>query len=152
LVADYTKSSLEKSPLKVIILIAHSDSEELAITAQGTIMENHLPTIGDRVQKLCKVCNEVRGHIVASVNKSGQIVSVRCPQCDSRSRFKKGEHLDLIGAAPEGAPYNWAITYRKGQTMMHPTFGMGEVTAVVDVGKIDVLFSDRVRRLVHTKA
>ena len=36
--------------------------------------------------------------------------------------------------------------------MLHPTFGMGEVTAVVDPGKIDVLFSDRVRRLVHTKA
>jgi hypothetical protein len=115
-------------------------------------MEINLPAIGDRVQKLCKVCGEVRGHIVATMSKNGQISSVRCPQCDSRSRFKKGDHLDLIGSAPEGAPYNWAVTYRKGQTMMHPTFGVGEVTAVVDAGKIDVLFSDRVRRLVHTKA
>jgi hypothetical protein len=115
-------------------------------------METSLPTIGDRVQKLCKVCHEVRGHIVTTVNKNGQIGSVRCPQCDTRSRFKKGDQHDLSGAAAEGAPYNWAITYRKGQTMLHPTFGLGEVTAVVDAGKIDVLFSDRVRRLVHTKA
>ncbi|HEX4951442.1 MAG TPA: hypothetical protein VFZ34_32590 [Blastocatellia bacterium] len=115
-------------------------------------MENHLPTIGDRIQKQCKVCNEVRGHIVTTVNKNGHIGSVRCPQCDSRSRVKKGDQLDLSSTTLEGAPYDWAITYRKGQTMLHPTFGMGEVTAVVDAGKIDVLFSDRVRRLVHTKA
>lgn len=114
-------------------------------------MENHLSTIGNRVQKLCKVCHEVRGHIVITVNKNGQIGSVRCPQCEVRSRVKKGDLVDLIGTAREGAPYDWAITYRKGQTRLHPTFGLGEVTAVVDAGKIDVLFSDRVRRLVHTK-
>lgn len=114
-------------------------------------MENYLPTIGACVQKMCKVCNEVRGHIVVSITKSGQIGSVCCPQCDSRSRVKKGEQSELVGASLEGAPYNWAITYRKGQTMMHPIFGLGEVTAVVGVGKIDVLFADRVRRLVHTK-
>lgn len=115
-------------------------------------METHQSAIGDRVQKLCLVCAEVRGHIVASISKAGNIVSVKCPACSTRSRFKKSDSNNGIGAASEGAPYNWAITYRKGQTMLHPTFGMGEVTAVVDPGKIDVLFSDRVRRLVHTKA
>lgn len=114
-------------------------------------MKNQLPTIGDRVQKLCKVCHEVRGHIVATISKKGQINTVRCPQCDSRSRCKKSDHLEFIGVT-EGAPYDWALTYRKGQTLMHPTFGMGEVTAVVDAGKIDVLFSDHVRRLIHTRA
>ena len=33
--------------------------------------------------------------------------------------------------------------------MIHPTFGEGEVTAVID-RKIDVLFSDRMRRLIHS--
>jgi hypothetical protein len=125
-----------------------NDKQEL----QGDFMNNQQASIGDRVQKLCTVCGEERGHIVSSISKSGQIASVRCPQCDTRSRFKKSDNLNLIAAALEGAPYNWAITYRKGQTMLHPTFGIGEVTAVVDQGKIDVLFSDRVRRLVHTKA
>ncbi|MBS1807762.1 MAG: hypothetical protein JST84_06185 [Acidobacteria bacterium] len=114
-------------------------------------MENSLSAIGDCVQKRCVVCGEERSHIVASINKGGQIVSVQCPQCGTRSRFKKGEGLNVIARAREGAPYNWASTYRKGQTMLHPTFGLGEVTAVVDPGKIDVLFSDRIRRLVHTK-
>jgi hypothetical protein len=34
--------------------------------------------------------------------------------------------------------------------MMHPTFGLGEVTKVVDSYKIDVLFEDRIRRLIHS--
>ena len=33
--------------------------------------------------------------------------------------------------------------YRKGQAMMHSTFGQGEVTAVIEPQKIDVLFGDR---------
>jgi hypothetical protein len=48
-----------------------------------------------------------------------------------------------------GAPYDRARTYRRGQTLMHPTFGEGEVTAIIE-GKMDVLFADRMRRLIHS--
>jgi hypothetical protein len=34
--------------------------------------------------------------------------------------------------------------------MMHPTFGEGEVTAIIEPGKIDVLFADHMRRLIHS--
>jgi hypothetical protein len=33
--------------------------------------------------------------------------------------------------------------------MVHPIFGPGEVTALIEPQKIDVLFADRIRRLVH---
>jgi hypothetical protein len=33
--------------------------------------------------------------------------------------------------------------------MQHPIFGAGEVTALIEPQKIDVLFSDRMRRLIH---
>jgi hypothetical protein len=35
--------------------------------------------------------------------------------------------------------------------MMHSTFGQGEVTAVLELQKIDVLFGDRTRRLIHAQ-
>jgi hypothetical protein len=35
--------------------------------------------------------------------------------------------------------------------MVHPTYGVGEVTAVIEPQKIDVLFPDRMRRLVHAR-
>ncbi|MCI0392641.1 MAG: hypothetical protein MOB07_28240 [Acidobacteria bacterium] len=116
-------------------------------------MEKLQYAIGDRVEKLCTVCREERGHVVALVNKRGQISRVSCPQCGTRSTFKRT--MNAAGkrtSSAESAPYDWTRTYRKGQTMLHPTFGLGEVTAVIEPRKIDVLFSDRVRRLIHARA
>jgi hypothetical protein len=36
--------------------------------------------------------------------------------------------------------------------MLHPSFGPGEVTAIIEPQKIDVLFADRLRRLIHGRA
>jgi hypothetical protein len=36
--------------------------------------------------------------------------------------------------------------------MAHPTFGFGEVMALIEPQKIDVLFSDKVRRLIHARS
>ena len=116
-------------------------------------MEEHQYAVGDRVEKLCVPCGEERGHVVVSLNKRGQISRVNCPQCGIKTTFKKGK--TQTGARPStknSAPYDWTRTYRKGQTMTHPTFGFGEVTAVIEPQKIDVLFSDKVRRLIHARA
>jgi hypothetical protein len=120
---------------------------------EETVMEKLQYSVGDRVDKLCAVCKEERGHIVALLNKQGQISRVSCPQCGTRSAFKSGKTVKNNRSLPQDSPpYDWTRTYRKGQTMMHPTFGLGEVTAVIEPQKIDVLFSDRVRRLVHARA
>jgi hypothetical protein len=126
----------------------------IRITEKGeTVMEKHQYSVGDRVDKLCAVCKEERGHVVALLNKQGQISRVSCPQCGTRSAFKSGKSVKNKRSLPQDSPpYDWTRTYRKGQTMMHPTFGLGEVTAVIKPQKIDVLFSDRVRRLVHAHA
>ncbi len=104
-------------------------------------------TIGDRVEQQCNTCGEVRGHIVASVSKKGRISRVSCPICGSRVPYKAG--ATHRASSKVGAPYDRARTYRRGQTMIHPTFGEGEVTAIVEPGKMDVLFADRIRRLIH---
>ncbi len=102
---------------------------------------------GDRVEQRCVTCNEERGHVIASVSKSGKITRVSCPICNSRVPYKAGAIRAASGKT--GSPYDRGRTYRRGQTMMHPLFGEGEVTAVIETGKIDVLFSDRLRRLIH---
>ena len=116
-------------------------------------MEPHQYVVGDRVEKLCKVCNEERGHVVSSVTKKGTVSRVTCPQCGTRGTFKVSiETGQGVPRSQQGLPYDWARTYRKGQTMTHATFGFGEVTAVVDPQKIDVLFPDRVRRLAQARS
>ena len=104
--------------------------------------------IGDRIEQMCATCGEERGHIVASISKAGKITRVSCPIYQSRVPYKAG--VTRTPSNKVGAPYDRARTYRRGQLMMHPTFGEGEVTAVVDSGKIDVLFADRMRRLIHS--
>ena len=104
--------------------------------------------IGDRVEQMCLTCNEERGHVVASVSKGGKITRVSCPICGSRVPYKSGTTRRASNKV--GAPYDRARTYRRGQTLMHPTFGEGEVTAIIEPGKMDVLFADRMRRLIHS--
>lgn len=113
-------------------------------------MEKQPFAVGDRIEKMCPACGEERGHVVVSVTKRNQISLVSCPKCGTRSRFKQGSVLSgERSGAKSGAPYDPARTYRAGQVMMHPTFGLGEVTAVIEPKKIDVLFADRMRRLIH---
>jgi hypothetical protein len=109
--------------------------------------EKHVINIGDRVEQMCATCGEERGHIVASISKKGLITRVSCPICKSHVVYQKGG--TRRPASRTGAPYDRARTYRRGENMTHPTFGEGEVTAIIEPGKIDVLFADRMRRLIH---
>ena len=115
-------------------------------------MDKQIHTDGERVEKFCAVFGEERGHVVASVTKGGRISRVSCPKCGTRSTFKARSGTAARPAASSGAPYDCKLTYRTGQSMTHPVFGHGEVTAVVEPQKIDVLFPDRMRRLIHARA
>ena len=103
--------------------------------------------IGDRVDQMCVNCKEARGHIVTSVSKAGKITRVGCPMCKSSVTYRAGTTSHV--SAKVGAPYDQGRTYRKGQLLMHPTFGEGEVTEIVESQKMDVLCADRVRRMIH---
>jgi len=106
--------------------------------------------LGDRVDQMCITCNEERGHIVVSLSKAGRITRVSCPMCASRVTY----HAGTTGRTSNkvGAPYDRGRTYRKGQTLIHATFGEGEVTAIVEPQKMDVLFADRMRRMIHAQS
>ena len=106
--------------------------------------------IGDRVEQMCVKCGEERGHIVASVTKTGKVSRASCPICASRVPYKSGTTRRT--STKVSAPYDRTRTYRRGQMLMHSTFGEGEVTALIEPQKMDVLFADRMRRLIHAHA
>ncbi|HYG79618.1 MAG TPA: hypothetical protein VD861_04485 [Pyrinomonadaceae bacterium] len=114
-------------------------------------MEKQFHKVGERVDKLCAVCAEERGHVVLSVNKHGNISRVSCPKCGTKSGFKSSELMQRRPPAESSQPYDRTRTYRAGQTMTHPTYGPGEVTSVIEPRMIDVLFADRMRRLIHAR-
>ena len=115
-------------------------------------MDNQIHKSGERVEKFCEACGEERGHVVASVTKAGRITRVSCPKCGTRSPYKAASGTTARAAAKPGAPYDSSHTYRAGQSLTHPVFGAGEVTALVEPQKIDVLFPDRMRRLIHSRS
>jgi len=112
-----------------------------------------LYAVGERVEKHCSVCNEQLGHIVKSVTKQGKVSRVNCSRCGQLGTFKAATILTKSdsSAAKPGMPYEPSKTYRTGQFMLHPSFGNGEVMTVLTAKKIDVLFEDKVRRLIHSR-
>lgn len=115
------------------------------------MMEKQVYTVGERADKFCAACGEERGHVIVSVTRTGNIWRVSCPQCGAISACKISERKARRPPALAALPYDRTHLYRKGQLMVHETYGEGEVTALVEPRKIDVLFPDRMRRLVHAQ-
>ena len=114
-------------------------------------MDTQTFAVGERADKLCATCEEERGHIVTAINKRGQISRVSCPKCGTASTFKLSARTSPRKPGKAASPYDRTRTYRTGQTMEHATFGVGEVTKLIEPGKIDVLFEDKLRRLIHAQ-
>jgi hypothetical protein len=116
-------------------------------------MENSVYKIGGKVEKFCNTCQQSLTHLIKSITKLGKISRVSCSKCGLSGIFKSTAMLTKIEnlATQTGAPYDQSRTYRTGQFMAHPTFGQGEVISVFEARKIDVLFMDRVRRLIHSR-
>jgi hypothetical protein len=114
-------------------------------------MEKQAFTVGERADKFCAVCEEERGHIVSSVTKRGQISRVSCPKCGTVSTFKLASRTLPHAALTTASPYDRTLTYRAGQSMTHEMFGVGEVIRLIEPRKMEVLFHDRLRRLIHAQ-
>lgn len=107
---------------------------------------------GDSVPMFCSACDDETSHTIQTVTKLGKISSASCATCQTSSTFKAGVKTGVTagkGKVPD--PYDRKRKYKKGQAMMHSHFGHGEVTAVLEPQKIDVLFGDTTRRLLHAQ-
>lgn len=109
-------------------------------------------SVGDSLKMMCPACETEQDHTVVNATKLGKITVAACSVCATSSTFSRGVKTSVSMAGGRSAsPYDRNRKYKKGQTMLHSHFGQGEVTAVVDVQKIDVLFGDRTRRLIHAQ-
>ncbi len=109
--------------------------------------------VGQSIEMMCSGCDSEQLHKVETVTKLGQVTKAICQTCETSSTFSKGVKTSVaMGKSKTALPYDRTQKYRKGQAMMHSVFGHGEVTAVIEPQKIDVLFGDRARRLIHAQA
>ena len=108
--------------------------------------------VDEKVERMCAACDTESPHSVTTVTKMGQITKLVCDQCATVSSFKGGVKTAVGMTGKAGSPYDRTRKYRIGQAIMHSTFGQGEVTALIEPQKIDVLFGDQTRRLIHAQA
>ncbi len=109
----------------------------------------------------CEVCGSTKKYTLPKVQerklmtrKSG--TTVRVPKVISesaRASAHKNEYEGLLVPLQEAPEHNYSMKtkYEKGIKLSHPKFGVGVVREVVG-DKMDVVFSDEVRSLVHNRA
>jgi len=104
---------------------------------------------GDTLTMMCSSCDSEQAHNIGSVTKLGKVTSVVCSVCGTASKYSRGVKTSVsLSGSKKPSPYDRTRKYKKGQVMQHTMFGHGEVTGV-DYQKIDVLFGDTTRRLLH---
>ena len=108
--------------------------------------------VDDSIEMMCSACDLEQNHKVQTVTKQGKITKASCEACETVSTFTRGVKTSVnMGTGKNASPYDRMRKYRKGQAMTHDVFGRGEVTAVIEPHKIDVLFGDRTRRMIHAQ-
>ncbi len=109
---------------------------------------------GDTTTIMCSQCESEQTHKIIAATKQGAITNAVCETCETATTFARGVKTGVTvgGKGKAASPYDRSRKYKKGQTMTHTKFGRGEVTAVVEPHKIDVLFGDQTRRLVHEQS
>ena len=133
------------------------------------------PIVGKDVDSWCTRCKLVLAHTIEAV-VSGRITRVHCNTCGGQHAYRArppGEstgrtsrtRADATRAAPKAVrdyasllrgrdpsaarAYALSERFKQGELIRHPTFGLGVVTALKDVNKIEVLFADSSKTLIH---
>jgi len=131
-------------------------------------------TVGSYTVTTCNRCNNEMNHIISALNSDSSIAQVKCMVCSSIHKYKKislepktkqitkrttsssGSYYKLFNEAKERATnkvslkYSIGNTYSKNTLIDHISLGEGVVLNSYD-SKIEVLFKDGVKILVHNK-
>lgn len=140
-------------------------------------MSEQLPAVAKSIFVDCKKCEAERWHKVLA-HTSATAAKLQCEVCGSKKSFslskpnakakvtrKSGEailsrsrsaHNDeyqsLLSehANASISPYNMRMKFESKGKLEHPKFGVGVIRAVIG-DRIEVVFSDEVRTLIHNR-
>lgn len=134
------------------------------------LVEEELPpVVGGEIDAFCTKCKRLTAHTVVSILR-GRPAKVLCNICESQHQFRttapepsretrtkvapKNRALweeALQRAGEQVVPYTMDARFEAEQVIEHPTFGKGVVVRTYDQTKMEVLFQDQIRRLIHNR-
>lgn len=139
--------------------------------------ETELPAVAKTIYLECKKCAAERYHVVLA-HSTATSAKVQCEVCGAKKTYKlpsakkatvkkpgakpratrvskadehRNEYEKLMSSNTEAVKYNMKTKFAPNAKLEHPKFGMGVIRAV-QPDKIEVVFQDEVRNLVHNRA
>ncbi len=102
----------------------------------------------------CEVCHSKKAYKLPSARKEAMAKAraARAPSANQRKSNHQTEYNDLLNSlsAMEEKPYSLKAKFEIANKINHPKFGIGVVRAV-QPDKIEVVFSDEVKLLIHNR-
>ena len=135
------------------------------------------PAIGKDIDSWCTRCKMVLAHTVEAV-VNGRVTRVHCNTCGGQHAYRANppgtsserrtrsradgdraaakparDYATLVrGRDPAGArSYSLTEHFKDGELIRHATFGLGVVTGLRDGNKIEVMFPDGSKILIHRR-
>jgi hypothetical protein len=110
----------------------------------------HKSSTSAKVQ--CEVCKTHRSYSISKKKTSptSEKSSARAVRSSANSHQKEFEFLMDTHKESKGVPYNMKSKFEVNQKLDHPRFGVGIIRAVQS-DKIEVVFSDEVKSLIHNR-
>lgn len=137
--------------------------------------------VGKEILSNCSKCKLILAHIIVTMKSATLADKVQCKTCKSTHSFKDpsapkkkasiGKVIKTAGRSSSKStesvgdlwtkamnkmttgPKSYTIkgSFQMGDVIDHPTFGQGIVEKLIDDNKIEVLFQDDYRTLMHKK-
>lgn len=133
-------------------------------------------SVGKEILSYCNKCKATLAHIIVTMKGKGA-GKCTCKTCNATHAFKdpakanatkksaprkKKKRVDerpmceiwkeAIGAATVAAQaYSPKTNFAKGDLIDHPTFGQGVIERIFDGSKIEVMFENEIKTLVHNR-
>lgn len=137
--------------------------------------------VGKEVLSNCSKCKLILAHIIVTMKSADVPDKVQCKTCKSTQSFKdpgakkkktstdrviksarsaRGKSTETVGelwtkalnrSTNGSRAYTIKGSFQMGDLIDHPTFGQGVVEKLIDDNKIEVLFQDDIRTLMHKK-
>jgi hypothetical protein len=100
----------------------------------------------------CEVCKTHRSYSVAKkkVSATSEKSSTRTVRVSAHSHQKEYDFLMDTYKESKGVPYSMKSKFEVNQKLEHPRFGLGIIRSVQS-DKIEVVFSDEVKSLIHNR-
>jgi hypothetical protein len=115
---------------------------------------------GSEIDAYCPACTSVKRHIVVAM-KGTRAAKTECRSCGSVHAYRKNppdtkakkrsQYEDAMEGrdASKPIPYRFTRKLNQDDVIQHKSFGIGLVTRVVSDKKVEVLFEDSTKLLVH---